>query len=94
MRLQELAIRTALEGNYWKDLKGFLDEASDGSGCGGGEHLGLVLNFMSKIIPINVYIYGWVGYGNREKENGVQVKGIGKEWKVEIKIVFFYFLWN
>ena len=57
MRLYQLAIRTALEGNYWKDLKGFLDEASDGSGCGGGGQLGLVLNFMSKIKRINLYIY-------------------------------------
>ena len=46
-----------------------MDEVGDGGGS--GQHSGLVLNFMSKIIPINVYIYGWVGYGNREKENGV-----------------------
>ena len=92
MRLSMRAIRAEQEGTYAQDLEGLVDEVGDGGGS--GQHLGLVLNFMSKIIPINVYIYGWVGYGNREKENGVQVKGIGKEWKVEIKIVFFYFLWN
>ena len=61
MRLWARAIRTELEGIYAQDLEGFVDEVGDRGG--GGQHLGLVLNFMSKIKRINFCIYGRVGEG-------------------------------